>query len=72
MKKGCPTVGPLRMPGEITNDSNHMSNVFVNVFASVFIRDKPHHPVLVGPVDSVMNDFYLSVESGLASTELSV
>ena len=56
--------------GKVTNDSNHMSNVFVNAFASVFVWEKHH--VLVGSVDSVMDTFYLSVEAGFASAKLSV
>ena len=63
-KKGRPSVGPLKLPnGEITNDSGLLSNTFVDAFASVFVREDPPLPVLVGSVDLEMEDIHLSVDS---------
>ena len=60
--------------GEVTNDHNQMSNIFENAFALASVRDESPHPVLVGPVYQVMNDFYLSVEAVkyLAGAKVSV
>ena len=44
-KKGCLSVGPLRVAGGEYVDSPHvMSEAFVDAFASVFVADAPLNP----------------------------
>lgn len=48
-KKGCPSVGPLKLPsGEVVAGQRDMSQLFVNSFSSVFVdadlaSPSPHH-----------------------------
>ena len=43
-KTARPSVGPLRINGQLSDDPQDMANQFVNAFATVFTTDSPDNP----------------------------
>ena len=61
-KKGCLSVGPLRLDdGELMDNPEGMSEVFADAFSSVYVRGAPEDPTPDPASLCRMNDFVVTV-----------